>query len=235
MTILDFDECSICFEKIAPYSNVYYPKFSVGLVCESCNNCFDEEGKEILTHVFNVGKGSFGAENDDLPRIKDVLYDVQSELKQRKEHFTPESVFLAILKRSRIYCLNLSLFALSNIKDQQITSEQSSCIICNNHLGYELKDHNLSQELEFICNNCIQRYSNEEIQVMAGLFRRYGGSFGQLKDDKVETRQIATDLIERLKKIKDSSRIFEINELALHRALLHGFTPQDFIEELKKI
>ena len=103
MTILEFDECSICFEKIGSDLNVYNPKFSVGLVCESCNNCFDEEGKEILTHVFNVSRSSFIVEDNDLPRVKDVLYDVQSELKKRKEHFTPESVFLVILKRSRIY------------------------------------------------------------------------------------------------------------------------------------
>ena len=235
MTILDFDECSICFEKIGSYLNVYNPKFSVGLVCESCSNCFNDEDKEVLTHMFNIARGVFIVEDNDFSRVKDVLYDVQSELKQRKEHFTPESVFLAILKRSRIYCLNLSLFAISNIKGQQITLDQSSCIICNSYLGYELENHNSSQALESMCNNCIQRYSNEEIQVMTGIFRRYGGFFGQLKNDKVEIRQIATDLIERLKKIKDSSRLFEINELALHRALLHGYNLKDFIEELKKI
>lgn len=84
MTILDFDECSICFEKIGSYLNVYNPKFSVGLVCESCSNCFDDEDKEILTHVFNVAKGAFEVEDNDLSRVKDILYDVQNELKQKK-------------------------------------------------------------------------------------------------------------------------------------------------------
>lgn len=230
MTILDFDECSICFEKIGSYLNVYNPKFSVGLVCENCSNCFDDEDKEILTHVFNVAKGAFGVENNDVSRVKDVLYDVQNDLKQKKEHFTPESLFLAILKRSRVYCLNLSLFIMSNIKCQQPNSKQSFCTICNSYLGNEL-----GQEPEFVCNNCIQRYSNEEILVMTGLFRRYGGFFGKLKAEKVEIRQIATDLIERLKRAKDFSILFEINEVALHCALLHGYNPKDFIEELKKI
>ena len=235
MTILDFDECSICFEKIGSNLNGYNPKFSVGLVCESCSTCFNDADKEILTHVFNVARGAFIVEDNDFSRVKDVLYDVQNELKQMKESFNPESVFLAILKRSRIYCLNLSLFIMSNIKTQQPNSELSFCIICNSYLGYESKDNNLVQELKFVCNNCNQRYSNEEIRVMTGLFRRYGGFFGKLKDQKVDIRQIATDLIERLKIIKDSSKLFEINEDALHTALLHGYNPKDFIEELKKI
>ena len=234
MTILDFDECSICFEKIGTYLNVYNPKFSVGLVCENCNNCFDDEDKEILTHVFNVAKGAFGVEDNDLSRVKDILYDVQNELKQTKEHITPESVFLAILKRSRIYGLNLSLFVISNIKAQQLNSEQSFCIICNSYLGNELKDHNLGQELEFICKNCLQKFSDEEIQIITHVLRKYGGFFGKLKEKKVEIRQIATDLIKRLRGIKDFSILFEINENYLHYALLHGYTPQDFIEQLKK-
>jgi len=235
MTILDFDECSICFEKIGSYLNVYNPKFSVGLVCESCSNCFNDEDKEILTHVFNVARGAFRVEDNDLSRVKDVLFDVQNELKQTKGYFTPESVFLAILKRSRIYCLNLSLFVIPNIKTQQLNSEQSFCIICNSYLGYELKDHNLGQEPEFVCKNCLQKFSNEEIQIMTHLLRKYGGFFGKLKAEKVEIRQIATDLIKSLRRIKDFSILFEFNEVALHRALLHGYNPKDFIEELKNI
>ena len=235
MTILDFDECSICFEKIGSNLNIYNPKFSVGLICEKCNNCFDDEDKEILTHIFNVARGAFTVEDNDFSRVKDVLYDVQNDLKQTKEIFTPESVFLAILKRSRIYYLNLSFFIMSNIKTQQPNSELSFCLICNSYLGYELKDNNLVQELEFVCTICNQRYSNEEIRVMKGLFRRYGGFFGKLKEEKIDIRQIATDLIESLKEIKDSSLLFELNEGALHTALLHGYNPKDFIEELKKI
>jgi len=235
MTILDFDECSICFEKIDSYFNIYNPKFSVGLVCENCSKYFNVEDMEILAHVFNVARGAFKGEKDDLIRVKDVLYDVQSMLKLKKYQLTPESVFLSILRRSDVYCLDLNFFIKSNIKHQRSNSEPSCCVICNNKLINTLKHQNLNQEPEFICNNCIQRYPNEEIQVMTGLFRRYGGFFGKLKTEKVEIRQIATDLIERLKRAKNFSILFEINEVALHRALLHGYNPKDFIEELKKI
>ena len=235
MTILEFAECSICFGKIDSDLNVYNPKFSVGRVCENCSKYFNVEDMEILVHVFNVARGAFKGEKDGLTRVKDILYDVQSSLKLRKYQLTPESVFLTILKRSNVYCLDLNFFIKTNIKHQRSNSEQSFCIICNRYLRNKLKDHNLDQKSEFECKNCLQEFSNEEIQIMAGLFRRYGGVFGKLKAEKVEIRQIATDLIERLKRAKDISLLFEINEVALHSALLHGYSSKDFIEELKKI
>ena len=235
MTILEFAECSICFGKIDSKLNVYKPKFSVGQVCDICYASFDDNEKEILIHVFNVARSAFGVENYNILRVKDALYDVQNELKQKKEHLTPNSVFLAILERSRAYYLNLNLLIISNIKCQKPNSEQSFCIICNRYLRNKLKDHSLDQKSEFKCKHCLQEFSNEEIQIMASLFRRYGGFFGKLKAEKIEIRQIATDLTEKLKRAKDLSLLFEINEVALHRALLHGYNPKDFIEELKKI
>lgn len=47
---------------------------------------------------------------------------------------------------------------------------------------------------------------------MTGLFRRYGGFFSKLKAEKVEIRQIFTDLIESHERMKDFSLLIEINE-----------------------
>lgn len=235
MAILDYDECSICFEKISSYSNVYDSKFSVGAICENCNNCFGDKEREILIHVFNVARGAFEGENDYLIRVKDVLHDVQSVLKRSREFFTPESVFLMILKRSCIYCLNLNFFAEFNMKCQPLNSDQSLCFICNGKLVNDFKHQNISQKPEFICHNCLQKFSDEEIQTITYLLRKYGGFFGKLKAEKVEITQIASDLMNKLERMKDFSLLIEINENYLHNALLHGYTPQDFIEELKEI
>ena len=235
MNIFDFDECSICFEKINSYSGVYDSKFSVGAICENCNTCFNDKEKEILIHIFNVARGAFKGEDDDLTRVKDVLYDVQSALKRSREFFTPESVFLMILKRSCIYCLNLNFFAEFNMKCQPLNSDQSFCFICNSKLVNDFKHQNLSQKPEFVCSNCLQNFSDEEIQIITHLLRKFGGFFGKFKTEKIGITQIASDLMNKLKRMKNFSLLIEINESYLHNALLHGYNPKDFIEELKKI
>ena len=47
--------------------------------------------------------------------------------------------------------------------------------------------------------------------------------------------QILDKLSDDMKKEKDLSRMLELNEKSLHHALLFGYSPNAFIEELKKI
>jgi len=235
MLIKGFDECSICFEKIKNPSNGYKPMFSLGFVCENCNNNFTPKEKETIIHAFNVARGIFNVDEKDNMIVKDVLYDVYSELElQNKRFFTTESIFQKILIRSQLYCLSLNSFFYSKYLYSKNISKNSNCTICNNPLDAKLKSNVLTIKNERVCHNCVQKFQKEEILAMIPLFIKYGGFFNTLISHKQPLRKIVENLLNSIAKEKDFSRMIELNEKALYRALLFGYRPKKFIEELKK-
>ncbi len=94
-------------------------------------------------------------------------------------------------------------------------------------------DENLTLYKESICIRCSQEFCKDEILVMVSLIKKYGGFFNKLNSHKKSIEQIVEKLLINLKKEKDLSKMIEINEIAMHFALLYGYSPKIFIEELK--
>ncbi len=88
---------------------------------------------------------------------------------------------------------------------------------------------------EGVCQDCIQKYSEEEIMTMLSLFEKYGGFFNQFNIEKLGLGKIIENFLDSLKNFEDFSRMIEFNEQALYQSLLHGYTQKAFIEELKKL
>jgi len=86
-----------------------------------------------------------------------------------------------------------------------------------------------------ICEYCKLQFSEGEILTMASLFKKYGGFFNKRSSQKLPLKQISENLLNNTKKEKNFSRMIELNEIALHQALIFGYQPKKFIEELKKI
>lgn len=139
------DGCSICFERIKNLSKGYKPTFSLGFVCENCSNNFTPKEKETIIHAFNVARGIFNVDEKDKMIVKDVLYDVYSELKlQNKRSFTTESIFQKILIRSQLYGLSLNSFFCSKYFYSKNISKNSNCTICDKPVDAELKSNVLT-------------------------------------------------------------------------------------------
>ena len=66
---------------------------------------------------------------------------------------------------------------------------------------------------------------------MANMFFAYGGYFGKLKDDGFSVYKILKELTSEIK--EEETSIEEINIKMMHRALLHGINPYQFVEGLK--
>ncbi len=97
----------------------------------------------------------------------------------------------------------------------------------------EYKDNILKSQ--GVCQECIQKYSEEEIITMGSLFEKYGGFFNQFNIEKPVLGKIIENLLDSLTNEGDFSRMLEFNEQALYQSLLHGYTPRAFIDELKKL
>ncbi|MFX1365825.1 MAG: hypothetical protein ACFFCE_00310 [Promethearchaeota archaeon] len=235
MAVEDFKECSICFEKLEIPQNDFKPKFSIGTICRKCFDNFTPQENEILIHAFNVARGIFQFNEKCINAIKDVLFDVQSELKtNKKRSISLQGIFQKILIRSQVYGLKLNIFFNLNYHFFQNQSRKSNCDICNQKITEveDNKDYGLNNQR--VCENCIQKFTDDEINTMISLIKKYGGYFNEIKENKVTIKQILENMLFNLKNEEDFSEMIEINEKALHFALLYGYHPKLFIEELKK-
>ena len=127
------------------------------------------------------------------------------------------------------------------VKSQNISTKSSrktvKCAICHN----DINDFSVIYQPQFtlgvVCTECQYFFSPEDISSILELFLLYGGYFGQLREQKFS-------LIRELKRIDLSGFqnksfsideiILEVNSRLLHRALLHGLCPEDYVGRLKK-
>jgi len=235
MSIKGLDECSICFERIKNPLDTYKPNFSIGQVCEKCNRVFSPRQIDILSHAFNTARGIFEVTEDNNIIVKDVLYDIQSKLKlHNKETFSAQSLFQKILLRAQVYRLKLNNFFLTSYQYSKEGLKQSSCEICHKSITRHLNNEDTKSNKENICGYCKLKFSEGEILTMISLFKKHGGFFNKMDSRKLSLKQILENLLNNMKKEKNFSRMIELNEIALHQALLFGYRSKKFIEELKK-
>lgn len=127
------------------------------------------------------------------------------------------------------------------VKNQNFSVESSKksikCAICH----HDIDDFTLAYQphlnLGIVCADCCMSFSQEDLIIIMELLIMYGGYFGKLRDRSFS-------LINELKKIDipnchnisftTDEFILEINSRLLHKALLHGIYPEEYIEELKK-
>ena len=118
-----------------------------------------------------------------------------------------------------------------NCPDASISSKVK-CAICH----AEIKDrHRMYQtHLSFgvVCKECFERFSKEDIEMIASLFLAYGGYFGQYERD---TLSIENLIIKYAQKINlGTESLTSTNIRMLHEVLTHGITPKEFLTALKE-
>jgi len=235
MSIEGFKECSICFEQIRNHSHNYKPKFSIGLICRKCIRNFTPQENEIIIHAFNIARGIFQINEKNNRIIKDVLFDVFYELKTKiNRPFNLQLVFQKILLRSQVYGLKLNEFFYLNSKLSKFQSIKSNCAICNQELQKNVYNRDFGLFSQSICQNCMKKFSKDEIETISSLFNKYGGFFNKINSQKISIKEIVQSMFFNLRNEKDFLKMIEINKRALHFALLYGYHPKIFIEEIKK-
>ncbi|MEJ2280273.1 MAG: hypothetical protein P8Y70_21375 [Candidatus Lokiarchaeota archaeon] len=114
--------------------------------------------------------------------------------------------------------------------DLSTSNESSStkyCIICRNSIEDVNNAYQTSINLSLVCEECQHVFSPSDLELLAGIFIAFGGYFGSLKQKNTSIEDIINSAV-----IKNKAKIEEINIIVLHQMLLHGFTPQEYIEKL---
>jgi len=105
--------------------------------------------------------------------------------------------------------------------------------ICRSEIKKGAQIYQEGLHFGIVCSQCHNNISKEDLELMANMFLAYGGYFGKLKDPRFSIGAILKDLLKENKVDKTCASIDELNIKLLHRALIHGLTPQQFIRGLE--
>jgi hypothetical protein len=113
-------------------------------------------------------------------------------------------------------------------------SKKIRCTICRAEVTDLNKTYQLPQGFGLVCQKCMAIFSADDLSLIAYLFFIYGGYFGKYNETDFSLTE-AVQHISSITSAKKPTSIEDINERLVHKALLHGISPQKFIELLRSI
>ena len=111
-------------------------------------------------------------------------------------------------------------------------SHSIKCFICRHEIRERATLYQSGVTYSVLCSDCYRRFSKEDLDLIANLFLAYGGYFGQYKRSEFSVLKILRAIHEDLFPIYKEHGIEELNIRMLHKSLLHGISPQEYIENL---
>jgi len=118
-------------------------------------------------------------------------------------------------------------------RPDHINTDHIKCAICHSDINNYSKIYQSDPNFGVICGNCRNRFTKEDLELISSLFLAYGGFLGKLKRSQFSIIEVIKDLSKELVEQNDSLSIENLNIKVLHKALVHGITPNEFIELLK--
>jgi hypothetical protein len=109
------------------------------------------------------------------------------------------------------------------------------CGICHLEIVDRAQIYQAGINLGVICITCYRAFSTEDIEMMANMFIAYGGYYGMIKDRTFSVLKTLENLIENPNakdKLLDTDLI---NIKLMHKALLHGISPEHYIKSFKTL
>jgi len=104
------------------------------------------------------------------------------------------------------------------------------CALCRADITHSPKRFQLTSNYGLICVRCRNRFTEEDLIIIADLFFIYGGYFGKYPRHKFD---LLSRMITILEKQRRPSDVEASNTQLLHQALLHGITPKEFHEMVR--
>ncbi|MBA7475051.1 hypothetical protein ES707_10415 [subsurface metagenome] len=104
------------------------------------------------------------------------------------------------------------------------------CSICRADIKERHKMYQTSLKLGVICRSCRNRFSDEDIEMIVNIFFAFGGYFGKFDKSEFSIDDIIVEFAEQLE--NKEINLHSANVKMWHKVLIHGITPQEFLEEL---
>ena len=118
-------------------------------------------------------------------------------------------------------------------KKPNIIISSMSCGICSAEIKNRASIYHSGVYTRVICENCLKKFSSNDIELMVNLFTAFGGYFGKYKKPEYILYIILKELKEKSKFTENSFSLAEIKLEFLHKALICGISPEKFFQGLK--
>ncbi len=115
------------------------------------------------------------------------------------------------------------------------TSQTITCGICRSNVKRSAKIYQDGVHFGIVCSKCHDNIPKDDLELMANMFTAYGGYFGKLKSPDFSLYKMLKELISEFDIDNKLVPVDELNIKMMHRALLYGITPQEFIRGLEII
>ena len=107
------------------------------------------------------------------------------------------------------------------------------CTLCRSSISNSSEVYQSKTTFGTVCSICKSKFSEDDIELMLRLFLAYGGYFAELRENRQDVRVLISEMLRILDKKGGKISFEEINLKMIHKALLYGFTPEEYIEELE--
>ena len=119
------------------------------------------------------------------------------------------------------------------VKNRESNKSTVQCAICKNRAGSSVKIIRLGTNFSVVCEECIETFSKEDLELMHNMFVAFGGYCGKCASSKEDAYQELKIIAgEYAKSGKDIAKI-ENDVRTLHRAFLHGITLVQLVQGLR--
>lgn len=109
------------------------------------------------------------------------------------------------------------------------------CSICRKKITEKASIFQESLHFGIVCPVCHTNNSQEDLELMANLFLAFGGFFGKKEEAKFDVETVLRKLIDEVDSSGSQVSVEKLNVKVLHRALLHGVTPKQYVTILESI
>ena len=104
------------------------------------------------------------------------------------------------------------------------------CSVCHSNITDLVGVYQSPLNFAVVCQQCLSRFTQNDIEMMIGLFFLYGGYFGKLKNRTFSL----DDALSSMEMPLNKEEVEEMNQKLMHKALIHGLKPIQFTKKLRR-
>ena len=109
------------------------------------------------------------------------------------------------------------------------------CAICRNGESKEVKIKKLGRSFGVVCRDCLEEFSNGDLELMHNMFTAFGGYFGKLGASKEERYKKLEEIARSYEKEDKKASNIRSDIKTMHQAFLYGISPVQLVQGLRML